>query len=90
MKSKSSFLFFKILFNIIVLSMTQEMVFFLQLFLPQRFMNLSCLKPVVCPQQWVKHELRPILPLQKQRLYYIRHEHLKKKEPHITPPHKTK
>jgi hypothetical protein len=31
----------------------------------------------VCSQPQVKHELRPLLPLQRQRICYIRHEHFK-------------
>ena len=49
----------------------------LQLFLLQWCMNFSSLKSVVCLQQWVKHELRPLLSLHKLTLCYIRHEHFK-------------
>jgi len=42
----------------------------------------------VCSQQCVKHELRPLLPLQKQRLWYIKNEHCK--EGTTGTPHPTK
>ena len=78
----------------ILLSMTViQMATSLQLFLLQWCMNFSSLKSVVCLQQWVKHELRPLLSLHKLTIATkaTKGINTSKKEPQIlpSPPHKT-